>query len=200
MKKIAFSGSHGSGKTTLADNLEKKLGICGRIKSVARLCPFPINKETSVTAQLWIMVTRIQTELENEKGNGYLISDRTILDDFAYLMWLDTYAKEMLPFSDLVRVGENVFQVDEYENYIWMARQMVSTWMKTYDIVFFVKPLANVVADDVRVKDKEFQLQIHDIIEKYLIATRTKYTVIEPDTVETRMKEINNAVDCKAFL
>src|SRR5262245_21361742 len=66
-RKLAFIGSHGRGKTTLA------FGLAARLKArdvslevvheVARRCPLPINEETSVAAQSWILHTQVAEEL-----------------------------------------------------------------------------------------------------------------------------------------
>ena len=65
--KIALIGSHGVGKTTLC------LGLAARLKArdialdlvheVARRCPLPINQETSVASESWILHTQIAEEL-----------------------------------------------------------------------------------------------------------------------------------------
>ena len=56
--KVAFIGTHGVGKTTLAYGLAmrlKQLGAnVGFLEEVARRCPFPINEETSLQAQVLI--------------------------------------------------------------------------------------------------------------------------------------------------
>ena len=57
--KIAFIGTHGVGKATLCYDLAallKRQGIDADIvKEVARLSPLPINRQTSLEAQTWIL-------------------------------------------------------------------------------------------------------------------------------------------------
>jgi len=65
--KIAFIGTHGVGKTTLCYGLAARLkrrdvGV-EVVHEVARRCPLPINEETSVAAQSWILHTQIAEEL-----------------------------------------------------------------------------------------------------------------------------------------
>ncbi len=65
--KIAFIGSHGVGKTTLCYGLAARLKArdvaVEVVHEVARRCPLPINEETSVAAQSWILHTQIAEEL-----------------------------------------------------------------------------------------------------------------------------------------
>ncbi len=86
--KIAFIGTHGTGKTTLAYDLVSKLkkrGIdVGFLSEVARSCPFPINRETTKKSQIWIMLSQIIKELEAEEKTEVLVSDRSVLDGYCY--------------------------------------------------------------------------------------------------------------------
>ena len=86
--KIAFMGTHGTGKTTLAHELISKLkkkGIdAGFLGEIARRCPFPINENTTKKSQIWIILNKIIQELEAEEKADVLISDRSILDGYCY--------------------------------------------------------------------------------------------------------------------
>ena len=91
-KIIAFSGAHGTGKTTAvyttASQLKKSnTGDVGVILETARRCPWPIlsfNEETSREAQMWIFAEQIRRELEMVKQYDIVVSDRTIVDCIAY--------------------------------------------------------------------------------------------------------------------
>jgi molybdopterin-guanine dinucleotide biosynthesis protein len=65
--KIAFMGSHRVGKTTLCFDVAARLKrldmAVDLVKEVARACPLPINKETTLEAQAWILHTQIAEEL-----------------------------------------------------------------------------------------------------------------------------------------
>ena len=88
MKKIAFIGTHGTGKTTLAHQLVaelKKRGIdAGYLGEIVRNCPFPINEQTTKKSQIWIILSQIIKELEEEDKNDMLICDRSALDGYVY--------------------------------------------------------------------------------------------------------------------
>ncbi|MEO1370679.1 MAG: hypothetical protein AAFX50_26145, partial [Acidobacteriota bacterium] len=65
--KIAFIGSHGVGKTTLCYGLAARLKAADFalevVGEVARRCPLPINRDTTLSAQTWILHTQIAEEI-----------------------------------------------------------------------------------------------------------------------------------------
>lgn len=90
---IAYSGSHGVGKTTAvfkkAHELKLKLqnktiGICSE---VSLECPYPINKETTEQSQLWMFSNHMKKELTLLTQYDIIVSDRTIIDIIAYTYW-----------------------------------------------------------------------------------------------------------------
>jgi len=88
--KIAFIGSHGVGKTTLcyelAARLKKQDRVVDLVMEVARSCPLPINRETTIDAQAWILHTQIAQELAATARGGVVVCDRSVLDNYAYLV------------------------------------------------------------------------------------------------------------------
>jgi len=95
-KIIAYSGTHGTGKTTSVykrvNNLQMTTpsGV-GIILEVARRCPFKILSKNNLDkptkeAQLWIFSEQIVTELAMALSYGIIVSDRTIIDTIAYTM------------------------------------------------------------------------------------------------------------------
>ena len=88
--KVAFIGSHGVGKTTLCYGLAARLkrrdvGV-EVVHEVARRCPLPINEETSVAAQSWILHTQIAEELVAQARYPVVVCDRSVLDNYVYLL------------------------------------------------------------------------------------------------------------------
>src|SRR6266542_2757419 len=88
--KIAFIGTHGVGKTTLcfelAALLKKRDRVVEMVREVARFCPLPINRDTTVAAQSWILHTEIAEELAAEGKAEIVICDRSVLDNYCYLL------------------------------------------------------------------------------------------------------------------
>ena len=88
--KVAFIGTHGVGKTTLcfelAALLKKRDKVVEMVREVARFCPLPINRDTTVAAQSWILHTEIAEELVAENKAEIVICDRSVLDNYCYLL------------------------------------------------------------------------------------------------------------------
>lgn len=90
MTQIAFSGTHGTGKSTSAGHEFINQKCLHPEKSVAlicdleALCPFPINRETTERAQSWIFARQIQREIQAADKFDIVITDRTIIDVVAY--------------------------------------------------------------------------------------------------------------------
>lgn len=91
-KIIAFSGAHGTGKSTavydMAARLKKETaGEIGVILEVARRCPLPIYSRDFVTtreSQMWVFCEQIRAEIEAVEQYDIVVSDRTIVDAIAY--------------------------------------------------------------------------------------------------------------------
>ncbi len=88
--KLAFIGTHGVGKTTLCFDLAARLKrldwSVDMVKEVARDCPLPINRDTNLDAQEWILHTQIAQELAAIHRHEIVVCDRSILDNYAYLV------------------------------------------------------------------------------------------------------------------
>ena len=88
--KIAMIGSHGVGKTTLcfelAAALKRRNADVEMVREVARRCPLPINQETTVAAQEWILHTQIAWEIDAAGNSEVVLCDRSVLDNYCYLV------------------------------------------------------------------------------------------------------------------
>lgn len=88
--KIAFIGTHGVGKTTLCYDLASRLKRQDRavelVMEVARKSPLPINRDTTIDAQSWILHTQIAEEIAANAAGAIVICDRSVLDNYAYLV------------------------------------------------------------------------------------------------------------------
>lgn len=143
-------GSHFVGKSTTVEKLVSALREKGHdvahIPEVVRDCPFPINEETTFQAQFWILIEQIRREMELHKGNVILVTDRTVLDNFAYMYrrW-----KQRAVSDEQLKAAEN----------------LVRHWIKSYDLLFLLEPFEMEIAEDgFRSTDREFRNEIHGII------------------------------------
>ena len=144
--KIAFIGSHGVGKTTLcydlAGILKKHHSSVGIVMEVARSCPLPINRDTTLDAQSWILHTQIATEIAEAGQSETVVCDRAALDNYAYLV----AAMGQHPVLD----------------------ELVNFWMSTYDFLFKVPVTFTLRQDGVRDVDLDFQRDIDGIVDRLL--------------------------------
>lgn len=144
--KIAFVGTHGVGKTTLCFDLAAQLkrldlGV-ELVKEVARRCPLPINEETTLAAQAWILHTQMAEELAAQACYEVVICDRSVLDNYAYLV---------------ARAGR---QSD--------LDPLVATWIRSYDALFKVPVLSLPSYDGTRAVSPAFQLEIDAVIDQLI--------------------------------
>lgn len=141
--KIAFIGSHGVGKTTLcfelAARLKRQDRVVELVKEVARTCPLPINRDTTVDAQAWILHTQVAQELAASADGGVVVCDRSVLDNYAYLVHA---AGRRAAYDGLV-----------------------AEWVRTYHAVFKVPVLDAPSFDGRRDTSQEFQRDIDLLID-----------------------------------
>jgi nicotinamide riboside kinase len=159
--KVAFIGTHGVGKTTLcydlAAGLKKRDLSVELVREVARECPLPINRETTVKAQAWILHTQIAWELQAAAKADVVCCDRSVLDNFCYL-------KRAAAGDPHVEVLEN----------------LVRAWTATYDVLFRVPVLGDLRFDGVRDTDLAFQHDIDVLIEATLREWNVPYVALDP--------------------
>ena len=142
--KLAFVGSHGVGKTTLCYGLAARLKArdvsLEVVREVARRCPLPINEETSLEAQSWILHTQIAEELVAEAHYEVVICDRSALDNYVYLL----LAEGSQPGLE----------------------SMIDRWMATYDLLVHAPVLEQPSADGVRSNNPAFQLAVEERLQE----------------------------------
>jgi GTPase SAR1 family protein len=141
--KIAFIGSHGVGKTTLCYDLAarlKRLDLnVDMVKEVARECPLPINRETTLESQAWIIHSQIAEEIAVSTKYEAVVCDRSVLDDYAYLV----HKFGRRPEYDLL-VGE---------------------WVRTYTALFKVPILHPPTYDGTRDVSETYQAEIDEVFD-----------------------------------
>jgi thymidylate kinase len=140
--KIAFIGTHGVGKTTLcfelAALLKKRDRVVEMVREVARFCPLPINRDTTVAAQSWILHTEIAEELVAENEAEIVICDRSVLDNYCYLL----------------QTGKHP-----------MLEPLVRWWTATYALLIKVPIVGSLQFDGLRDVDAAFQRAVDEKID-----------------------------------
>lgn len=146
--KIAFIGSHGIRKTTAALAFASAVQRAGRsvefAREVVRDNPLGINEGATSEAQLWVLTSQIRRELELSRQAECLVTDRGVMDNFAYYLRASG--------------GEDVFDVEP----------LVRTWSRTYDLVVRLTPDVELRADGVRSTSDRFRDEIETILDARL--------------------------------
>lgn len=147
--KIAFTGTHGTGKTTSVFDKAKEMKLLHSDKKVSILvenaadCPLPINKEGTERTQLWIFSNQMSREISMSAKYDILVCDRTVCDSIAYGI--------SNGFTDLAK-----HQI-----------ALASRFVDTYDEIYF-KTVENNnwwFNDGLRdAKDVEWRMRVQDIL------------------------------------
>lgn len=144
--KVALIGTHGVGKTTLcfelAARLKRRDVDVELVREVARRCPLPINRETSLAAQGWILHTQMAWELEAAAGHPLVLCDRSVLDNYCYLL----HAAGTQPSWE----------------------PLLAAWLATYDLLVKVPIWTTPRWDGVRDTDIAFQRDIDALLDEQL--------------------------------
>lgn len=144
--KVAFIGTHGVGKTTLCYDLAaalKRQGVhVDMVKEVARLSPLPINRQTSLDAQTWILMTQIAEEIRSAAHHQVVVCDRSALDNYAYMA--------------LACGRQPVFE------------RLAVHWMKSYHLLFKVPIAGPPSPDGIRDTDELFMRAIDRVVDQLL--------------------------------
>ena len=146
--KIAFSGTHGTGKTTSVLDYAKQCKIwypnsnVEVLTEIARKTPLnSLNKNGTEGSQLWMFTTQISQELNLMTTSDILITDRSLLDYIAYTYYIS-------------------------ENLSLNMVSLTQWYMNTYDIIYF-KTIENndyLKKDGVRDDDLEYRKNIEDLL------------------------------------
>lgn len=139
MKKVAVIGSHGVGKTSIAQGAKARLEEQGyRVEflgELARQCPFQLNEESDFNAQFFMISGQVNEENKAVLSEpDILITDRCILDSFIYWRWIrDKKARELESHP------EKEARLRDLEKKDKVLENIVKAWINTYDAFIYVK-------------------------------------------------------------
>lgn len=146
--KIAFIGSHSVRKTNAVHSFAGAVGRSGRSvevgREVIRFNPLGLNEGATPEAQLWVIMAQIQQELELRRRAEVLVTDRAVVDNFAYFL--------------RTTGGEDPFEVEP----------LVRMWCETYDLFVRLKPDIPLKVDGVRSTNDSFRDEIEMILNAIL--------------------------------
>ena len=173
-RKIAFIGTHGVGKTTLAYGLASRLKRrdvnLDVVVEVARRCPLPLNEGTTLEAQSWILHSQIADELAAASRSPVVICDRSVLDNYVYLL----FARGRQPALE----------------------PLIESWCATYGLLVYVPALegSEAQADGVRTTDPAFRRQIDDRLRHELEDRRIEVLALLPEQRDRWLDIVEQAV------
>jgi len=172
---VAFIGSHGIRKTSavlaFAATVQRAGCSAELAREVVRDNPLGINEGATGEAQLWVLVSQIRQELELARKADVLVTDRGVMDNFAYYLracgGADRYAAEGL----------------------------VRSWSGTYDLVVRLLPDIELQPDGVRSTNDSFRDEVETILDRVLP------TLVESGRLVTlRASEVTSRFDWWALL
>lgn len=155
--RIAFIGTHGTGKTTTSDLLKEVIQNCQRIGSATRECRTRYPGVTGTDFQRKCKDTFL--EMVNELKDFSIISERSLFDDIAYIQVddsIDSKTQEEL-VHDLFEAASSL----------------------NWDIIFYTPPNISLVQDIYRPSDLGYQQLIDDKVKELLPRIQSKTPVIE---------------------
>jgi nicotinamide riboside kinase len=146
--KIAFIGSHSVRKSNAVHAFASTIGRAGRSvevgREVIRFNPLGLNERATAEAQLWVLMAQVQQELELAGRSDVLVTDRSVVDNFAYYL--------------RVTGGEDPFAVET----------LIRRWAATYDLSVRLLPDVALLADGVRSTSDTFRDEIEAILDRIL--------------------------------
>ncbi|GJM45284.1 MAG: hypothetical protein DHS20C21_21260 [Gemmatimonadota bacterium] len=157
--KIALIGTHGVGKTTLCFELAARLKrrdiSVELVTEIARECPLPINRDTTLDAQTWILHTQCAREIAAAGNDGCVVCDRSVLDNYAYLVHSMGRRPDLDPW--------------------------IREWCRTYTAMFKVPVWQDPSFDGTRDTDTAFQHQMDRDLDRLIAEFEVNVVSLPPD-------------------
>jgi nicotinamide riboside kinase len=170
--KVAFIGSHGVGKTTLcyglAARLKRRDVVLEIVHEVARRCPLPINENTSLASQAWILHTQVAEELVAAARYPVVLCDRSALDNYVYLLVAEGRQRGL--------------------------ESLVEHWMLTYDLLVMVPIIEDPNPDGLRATDPGFQRAVEARVQRELEGRELPVLHLDPLARDRWLDEVEQEV------
>ena len=170
-RRIAIVGSFSTGKTTLAEELARRMDL-PLLPEVARevaALGFKLDKDATPDTEALIFLKQFNNELETPE----FVGDRSLIDVMAYAGWVlenQPHRKEMLLWEECERLAEHRLRTN-------------------YSHVFYLPIEFPIVLDGLRPDDPAFQKEIDkrvlDLLGSHGIAHKTV-----TGSVEERLTQI----------
>ena len=146
--KIAFIGSHSVRKSNAVHAFASTIGRAGRSvevgREVVRFTPLGLNEGATPEAQLWVLMAQVQQELELARRADVLVTDRSVVDNFAYYL--------------RVTDGADPFAVEP----------LIRAWATSYDLSVRLLPDIALQPDGVRSTSDAFRDEVETILDRVI--------------------------------
>ena len=175
--RISISGSHCTGKTTLARYLSKELikkfpNKVIHIDEVARKVislGFPLNMDA--TYESYFHYIWFQLEQERKAKSVFVISDRSLVDLLAY-----------------IRANNNP-QISR--SFVCLLQELLWLETKSFDFYIYLPIEFQLEVDDVRLEDVDYQKLVDEKIVDILVEYGVKYYKVRVSTHRSLVNLIN---------
>lgn len=183
MKRIAITGTHGVGKTSLAKTLVKKFTqvdlktiLNSQVARTLIKSGYPLGKEATSESYIQYIISQLYAE-RCAKECDIFISDRTLLDPLAYAIVNREYVCSVVP-DNIIKLLDSVWQLE----------------LSQYDLYVLVPIEFEMLKDNVRPVDEKYreriESQIEFLLNKYLVNH-----IIVSGTIEERASQVLFSVE-----
>lgn len=184
--KIALTGAHGTGKSTLAIFLKAEINKLSKTASITpevprMICETVNDKEyfrrgrNSLLKQSLILLGQLVIEEQFRKNGEIQICDRTLFDHWAYSLNL---------FGTEIKEG----------HYTEIYEKFISQHCKSYDKIFYLPIEFKPLDDGTREGDELFQVEIDTLITGLYKKHNISYQTIT-GSVENRCRTILESIN-----
>jgi nicotinamide riboside kinase len=176
--KIAFAGTHCTGKTTLLNQLQEVYsndGSFGYVTGIARKIiekGYPLNAEANTDSYIHYINDQLMAE-QNISAYKLFISDRTLLDPLAYA----------LTNKELPRPYIQDYFIDMIKN-IWLLEK------ERYDLYIYFPIEFSIISDGFRPSDEVYRKNVDRMIYHLLTEYSVKFITISGNMNERKEKII----------
>lgn len=175
MKNILVTGSYSVGKSSLVDELEKKIPYEKRIvtQDTARfylrkkgLTSNNLSEQQKVELQTFVIASYVGALMQSEHSKVMGVLDGSLIEACAY--------SQGLPLGEAL----------EDKMYEYLADY------RNHSVAYVIPPTIPLEKDGLRHTDKEFRIAIHQKIMEIITAFNIPYHVVVQQSIENRVAEI----------
>jgi GTPase SAR1 family protein len=180
--KILLTGTHGTGKSTLLQELVKEsrfknFSVVGGVTREARDLGLKINSSGEDSTQYYCMARDVLNFITYQDRDT--IFDRSLIDTYMYTMYLYQKDKTRYDLYVLIEILERLLYI--YRNY--------------FDYIFWLRPEFSLEDDGVRDTDLAFQLHIDSNFELFFNDRQLNNLYRVSGSIEERVNLIKIVID-----